>query len=70
MSKIPLLGDIPILGALFRSTQNDLKEKELVFFITPKIVRPTPPGVTTLLPTDQELTPEEEKELNWMPLGD
>ena len=69
MSKIPLLGDIPILGALFRSTQNDLTEKELVFFITPKIVQPTAPGVTTLLPTDQELTPDEATELNWMPLG-
>ena len=69
MSKIPLLGDIPILGALFRSTQNDLTEKELVFFITPKIVLPQPPGAVTLLPTDQELTPEETKELEWMPLG-
>ena len=70
MSKIPLLGDIPILGALFRSTQNDLTEKELVFFITPKIVRPTAPGVPTLLPTDQELTPDEEQEFHWMPLGE
>jgi len=70
MSKIPLLGDIPILGALFRSTQNDLTEKELVFFITPKIVQPNAPGVTPLLPTDQELTPDEAKELNWMPRGD
>jgi pilus assembly protein CpaC len=69
MSKIPLLGDIPILGALFRSTQNDLTEKELVFFITPTIVQPTAPGVKTLLPTDQALTPDEAKELNWMPLG-
>jgi len=69
MSKIPLLGDIPILGALFRSTQNDLTEKELVFFITPKIVQPTAPGVKTLLPTDQELTPDEARELDWMPLG-
>jgi pilus assembly protein CpaC len=70
MSKIPLLGDIPILGALFRSTQNDIKEKELVFFITPKIVKPNAPGVKTELPTDKKLTPEQEKELKWMPLGD
>jgi pilus assembly protein CpaC len=70
MSKIPLLGDIPILGALFRSTQNDIKEKELVFFITPKIVKPNAPGVTTELPTDKKLTPEQEKELKWLPLGD
>ena len=67
MSKIPLLGDIPILGALFRSTQNDIKDKELVFFITPKIVKPNAPGVKTELPTDKKITPEQEKELKWMP---
>lgn len=70
MSKIPLLGDIPILGALFRSTQDDLKSKELVFFITPKIVRPNAPGVESELPTDEPLTPEQEKEFKWIPLGD
>lgn len=70
MSKIPLLGDIPILGALFRSTQNDLKTKELVFFITPKIVKTNAPGVEPELPTDEPLTSEEEKELKWIPLGD
>jgi len=70
MSKIPLLGDIPILGALFRSTQKDLKEKELVFFVTPKIVRPMAPGTKTELPTDRKLTPEEEKDLRWIPKAD
>ncbi|MFZ2949442.1 MAG: BON domain-containing protein, partial [Desulfuromonadaceae bacterium] len=70
MSKIPLLGDIPILGALFRSTSKDIKEKELVFFITPKIIKPNAPGVKTELPTDKKLTPEQEKELTWMPSGE
>lgn len=69
MSKIPLLGDIPILGALFRSTQNDIREKELVFFITPTIVKPLAKGVKPELPTDRKLTPEEERDLKWMPLG-
>lgn len=68
MSKIPLLGDIPILGALFRSSQKDIREKELVFFVTPKIVKPTPAGVATKLPTDA-VTPEEEKEYDWIPRG-
>lgn len=68
MSKIPLLGDIPILGALFRSTQDDLREKELVFFITPKIVKPNAPGTEPVLPTDQPLTPEQERELQWVPM--
>ncbi|WP_243369780.1 pilus assembly protein N-terminal domain-containing protein [Geotalea sp. SG265] len=67
MSKIPILGDIPILGALFRSTQDDIKEKELVFFITPKLVNPNPPGTKTELPTDKQLPPEQEKDLRWVP---
>jgi pilus assembly protein CpaC len=40
MSKIPFFGDIPILGALFRATDDNIKEKELVFFVTPKIIKP------------------------------
>jgi pilus assembly protein CpaC len=67
LSKIPLLGDIPYLGALFRTIQNDMKEKELVFFITPKIVKPLAVGATQTLPTDRKLTADEEKELLWMP---
>jgi pilus assembly protein CpaC len=67
MSKIPLLGDIPILGALFRSSQDDLTEKELVFFITPKIVKPFTAGAKPELPTDKPWTAEQEKELKWIP---
>jgi pilus assembly protein CpaC len=69
MSKIPLLGDIPILGALFRSTEKDIEEKELVFFITPKLVKPNAPGVKTKLPGEGRPTPQEEKELQWIPMG-
>ena len=64
MSKIPVLGDIPILGALFRSTQDELDQKELVFFITPKIIKAMAPGTKPDLPT---ITPEQEKDLKWMP---
>lgn len=67
LSKIPLAGDIPILGALFRSTQDDLREKELVFFITPRLVTANAPGVKTTLPTDAPLTPEQEEEFRWIP---
>lgn len=38
-SKVPLLGDIPILGWLFRSRTVERRQKNLVVFITPKIVR-------------------------------
>jgi len=37
-SKIPLLGDIPILGALFRHQQSDIKKTNLFVFITPHIL--------------------------------
>lgn len=38
-SKVPLLGDIPILGWLFRSRKVTSSKKNLVVFITPKIVK-------------------------------
>ena len=38
--KVPILGDLPILGALFRSTQYQERETELVIMITPWIVYP------------------------------
>ena len=38
LSKIPLLGDIPIFGAFFRSIQTTKLHNEVVFLITPHIV--------------------------------
>ncbi|MES2161631.1 MAG: pilus assembly protein N-terminal domain-containing protein [Pseudomonadota bacterium] len=38
IDKVPLLGDIPILGALFRSKRFQNKETELVVFVTPSVV--------------------------------
>ena len=40
VSKLPLLGDIPILGALFRSTNFQNKKTELVIVVTPEVVKP------------------------------
>ncbi len=37
-TKIPWLGDIPLLGALFRHSSVDRVDKELLMFITPRIV--------------------------------
>jgi len=36
--KVPLLGDIPVLGALFRNTAKSSKRSELLIFLTPKVV--------------------------------
>jgi type IV pilus assembly protein PilQ len=38
VNKVPLLGDIPGVGALFRSTQNVANKSELLIFVTPKIL--------------------------------
>ena len=51
LTKFPMLGDIPILGALFRSTKFSNRESELVFVITPRIVRTFKPGEKPQLPS-------------------
>ncbi len=51
LSKFPILGDVPILGALFRSTKFQNRESELVFVITPRIVRTMKPGEKPQLPS-------------------
>ncbi|MBI1995178.1 MAG: pilus assembly protein N-terminal domain-containing protein [Deltaproteobacteria bacterium] len=51
LTKFPILGDIPILGALFRSTRFRNQESELVFVITPRIVRTMKPGEKPQLPS-------------------
>jgi type IV pilus assembly protein PilQ len=40
-SKVPVLGDIPLLGNLFKSTNREVKRTELLIFITPKIIDDT-----------------------------
>ena len=50
MQKIPGIGDIPILGQLFRSKAAQKNQTELVVMITPQILRPGSGGVTGELP--------------------
>jgi pilus assembly protein CpaC len=49
---IPVLGEVPILGALFRSTDYQQDRTELVFVITAHLVKPMP-GPGYVLPTDK-----------------
>ncbi|PCI33365.1 MAG: hypothetical protein COB54_03420 [Alphaproteobacteria bacterium] len=51
LEKFPWLGDLPVLGALFRSSEFRRQETELVIIVTPYIVRPHKGG-TMPLPTD------------------
>jgi Flp pilus assembly secretin CpaC len=50
MQKVPGLGDIPVLGYLFRSKASQRDQTELVVMITPEILPSNSPGVTPSLP--------------------
>jgi pilus assembly protein CpaC len=54
LQKVPGIGDIPILGYLFRSKAARKDQSELVVIITPQILRTDSSGVTTELPRLQE----------------
>lgn len=56
--QIPWLGDVPVLGALFRSTSYERKQSELVIIVTPHLVSPTR-GEALTLPTDRVRLPTE-----------
>ncbi len=58
VSKYPLLGDIPVLGTLFRSTSFEKNETELIVIVTPHLVKPLD-MVTQTLPTDYYLEPND-----------
>jgi type IV pilus assembly protein PilQ len=38
VTKVPFLGDIPYLGNLFKTTTRNSDKKELLIFITPKVI--------------------------------
>ena len=57
INKAPFLGDLPILGALFRSTSFSRSETELVIIVTPYLVRPVSGQLA--LPTDGYRAPSD-----------
>ncbi|MEL6607500.1 MAG: type II and III secretion system protein family protein [Pseudomonadota bacterium] len=57
-AQVPWLGDIPVLGTLFRSTEYQREQSELVIIITPHLVTPVK-GDTLALPTDRVRAPSE-----------
>ncbi len=58
IAKYPMLGELPILGALFRSTSFQKNETELVILVTPRLVKPLD-MTDTSLPTDAYLEPND-----------
>jgi pilus assembly protein CpaC len=58
VSKFPLLGDIPIIGALFQSKAFQKEETELIIIVTPHLVKPLDMAKQTL-PTDFYVEPND-----------
>jgi len=58
LQKYPLLGDIPILGTLFRSRSFQKNETELVIVVTPRLVKPLELAKQSL-PTDYYVEPND-----------
>lgn len=53
--QLPWVGDVPVLGTLFRSALYQKNETDLVIIVTPHLVRPTRPGDVARVPTDNSL---------------
>jgi pilus assembly protein CpaC len=58
VQQVPLLGSIPIIGTLFRSTSYQHDQSELVIIVTPRLVRPVMAGMLKV-PTDRVGPPNE-----------
>jgi len=56
--QVPWIGDVPVLGSLFRSAEYQREQTELVIIITPHLVTPTR-GEALALPTDRVQPPTE-----------
>ncbi|HEX4041981.1 MAG TPA: type II and III secretion system protein family protein [Xanthobacteraceae bacterium] len=59
IDQLPWLGDMPVLGALFRSTDYQKQETDLVILVTPHIVRPLAPTDPVHTPFDSSLPPND-----------
>lgn len=56
VKRFPILGEVPVLGALFRSSEFQQDKTELVFLVTPRLVKPQIGNVP--LPTDKFVPPD------------
>jgi pilus assembly protein CpaC len=60
LQQLPWLSDMPVLGALFRSTSYQKNETDLAIIVTPRLVRPARPGDVIKTPLDASLPPNDE----------
>jgi general secretion pathway protein D len=61
VNKLPLLGDIPVLGNLFRSTNHDNQKTELLVFLTPRVVRDPAEAKRLREESQKDMSPETSK---------
>lgn len=52
VQQVPWIGQVPVLGALFRSTAFQKRETDLVILVTPRLVRPSSPNEPLVTPLD------------------
>lgn len=53
--QLPWIGEVPVLGTLFRSASYEKEESDLVIIVTPRLVRPAVPGQKLATPLDQSV---------------
>ncbi|MBW1860461.1 MAG: hypothetical protein JRI70_10450 [Deltaproteobacteria bacterium] len=68
VQKYPILGDLPILGALFSSKTFQTQETELIIIVTPHLVKPLDVAHQSL-PTDYYIYPDDAEFYLWGILG-
>ena len=54
-NQLPWIGDVPILGSLFKSSAFQKHDTELVVIVTPRLVQPSTPGQVVASPLDQTM---------------
>jgi Flp pilus assembly secretin CpaC len=70
VDKTPYLGDIPLAGALFRTTSYENQVTDLVMSVTPQLVGPLPEGGQVFLPTSRPPLTSREIQTQRTPLAD
>jgi len=56
ITKVPILGDMPLIGVLFKQEETEIKNSVLTIFITPHVLQPNSPA-----PEWPQLNPEDHK---------
>ena len=58
-TRVPGLGDVPVLGSLFRSVEYRRQVTELVILVTPELVAPLNPGQVPMVPGEDHIEPND-----------